>query len=61
MVCRRYIERYSYGNACTEDLWECLGSVDGTSVADIMHCWVSNVGFPIVKVGYTVGAVFFIL
>jgi aminopeptidase N len=46
------MERYSYANACTENLWECLGTVKGTSVADIMDCWVSNVGFPLIKVNF---------
>jgi len=48
---KTYIEKYAYGNARTEDLWESLsaGSKVG-NVAELMDCWINNVGFPIIRV-----------
>jgi len=47
---RAYMQRYKYSNACTQDLWDSLKSVSLVEVADLMDCWINNVGFPIIKV-----------
>ena len=47
---RGYIQTFKYSNACTQDLWTSLRSASGVDVATLMDCWVSNVGFPIIKV-----------
>ena len=47
---REYMQTFKYRNACTQDLWNSLRAASGVDVAMLMDCWVSNVGFPIIKV-----------
>ena len=47
---REYMQTFKYSNACTQDLWNSLRMASGVDVATLMDCWVSNVGFPIIKV-----------
>ena len=47
---RVYMQNYKYSNACTQDLWTSLRSMSSVDVANLMDCWVNNVGFPIIKV-----------
>jgi len=48
---RSYMTSYSYSNATTGELWASLSAASpGLDVADMMNCWVDNVGFPILKV-----------
>ena len=53
---RSYMQTYAYGNACTADLWASLSTISEVGdVADLMDCWVNNVGFPIIRVNLVKG------
>lgn len=45
-----YIRKFAWANARSADLWECLGSVDGNSIASIMNCWIEKPGFPTIQI-----------
>eukprot|EP01123_Difflugia_compressa_P005969 TRINITY_DN18102_c0_g1_i1.p1 TRINITY_DN18102_c0_g1~~TRINITY_DN18102_c0_g1_i1.p1 ORF type:complete len:732 (-),score=138.48 TRINITY_DN18102_c0_g1_i1:85-2145(-) len=48
-----YLNRFKYGNAVTEDLWQGLSEGSGVSVASIMDTWVKQMGFPVISVEET--------
>lgn len=43
-----YLKKFSYKNTVTNDLWQSLEEASGKPVADFMHRWTSQSGFPIV-------------
>ncbi len=45
-----YLNRYSYSNAETTDLWDALEEVTGEPVRAIMDSWVFQGGLPVVEV-----------
>lgn len=45
-----YIKKFSYRNAKTEDLWECLAEGSRKPVGQIMSTWTSQMGFPVIIV-----------
>ena len=45
---QQYLTKYAYSNALTEDLWEELGKASGFPVQDVMSCWTSKMGFPLI-------------
>ncbi|TRY77959.1 hypothetical protein TCAL_11219 [Tigriopus californicus] len=45
-----YIKKFSYRNARTEDLWECLAEGSQKPVGQIMSTWTSQMGFPVIVV-----------
>ncbi|XP_014604170.1 PREDICTED: puromycin-sensitive aminopeptidase isoform X1 [Polistes canadensis] len=45
-----YLNRHSYSNAETEDLWAALEEASNKSVRSVMSTWTKQQGFPIVKV-----------
>jgi tricorn protease interacting factor F2/3 len=47
---RSYTKKFSYSNASSEDLWECLESESKQPVSQIMEAWVRKVGFPLVSI-----------
>lgn len=47
-----YLERFSYSNAETEDLWEALEEASGLPVKQIMPTWTKQKGFPILEVNH---------
>lgn len=47
-----YLERFSYKNAETEDLWEALEEASGLPVRQIMPTWTKQKGFPILDVNH---------
>ena len=49
----RFLKRFIYANAVTQDLWDELGKVapDGTNVTKIMDTWTRQMGLPVVTVG----------
>jgi len=53
---RNYLKKYSYSNAATNDLWDCLSAAAGDKQvvpADVfMKSWVSTPGFPVINVEY---------
>jgi tricorn protease interacting factor F2/3 len=46
----QYLQRFRYSNASGHDLWSSLQEASGTEVSRIMEGWISQEGFPIVKV-----------
>jgi aminopeptidase N len=47
---RRYITAHMYSNTTTTDLWNSLSEVSGKPVAEIAAGWITQPGFPLVKV-----------
>jgi aminopeptidase N len=47
---RAYMAKHQYSNTTTADLWAALGKASGKPVADIASNWVTQSGFPVVKV-----------
>ncbi len=47
---RRYLERHSYANTETSDLWDALEEASEQPVRDIMDTWIFQGGFPVVSV-----------
>ena len=45
-----YLNKHSYGNAETSDLWDALGEASGKPVAEVMNSWVQQTGFPVLNV-----------
>eukprot|EP00095_Tigriopus_kingsejongensis_P003214 snap_masked-scaffold699_size109694-processed-gene-0.3 protein:Tk03214 transcript:snap_masked-scaffold699_size109694-processed-gene-0.3-mRNA-1 annotation:"GE21157" len=45
---KAYLERHSYGNATTEDLWAALGETSGHPVAEVMSMWTKKKGYPLI-------------
>lgn len=45
-----YLERHSYANAETEDLWAALEEASNKAVRNVMSTWTKQQGFPLVKV-----------
>lgn len=45
-----YLKKYSYANAKTEDLWDCLEKISGKPVAKVMKNWTSKSGHPLVSI-----------
>jgi tricorn protease interacting factor F2/3 len=43
-----YLDRFRYGNARTEDLWDALGRASGVAVAGVVSPWVDRPGHPVV-------------
>lgn len=48
-----YLKKHLYSNARTVDLWNGVSEATGQDVASIMHEWINNVGFPVLKVTET--------
>jgi aminopeptidase N len=47
---RRYMKRYTYGNAATDQLWAELAAATGKPVTDIAHDFTLQPGVPLVSV-----------
>lgn len=47
---RRYIKQYQFANATTQDLWNSIGEASNKDIAQMMHNWVYQPGFPLVSV-----------
>lgn len=46
---RRYLKKFQYSNAETQDLWECFSEASGQDISKIMSTWTKQMGFPIIK------------
>ena len=51
----QYLQKFRYGNASGHDLWSNLQEASGTDVSRIMEGWISQEGFPVVKVSLVGG------
>jgi aminopeptidase N len=49
-----YMKRHAYGNTETPDLWNAWSEVSGQDVAGLMHKWTTRMGYPYLKVLYSV-------
>ncbi len=49
---KRFLERYKYGNAVTNDLWRELEGVSskGLNITGIMDTWTRQMGYPVINV-----------
>ena len=45
-----YLDQHKYDNARQRDLWDALGEASDQPVADMMHSWVNQTGYPVVEV-----------
>lgn len=45
-----YLQKHSFGNATTSDLWNSIGGVSGAPVNDLMYGWVHQPGYPLITV-----------
>lgn len=46
----RYLNKFQYRNALTEDLWDSLAEESGLPVREVMTAWTKQVGYPVLKV-----------
>ena len=46
----QYLNKFKYGNAKTEDLWDALADASGKDVRSVMNIWTKKVGFPVISV-----------
>ena len=46
----KYLNKFKYSNAQTEDLWEELGKAAKKPVAQVMAGWTSQIGYPVISV-----------
>lgn len=44
-----YLNKFKYGNAKTEDLWDALSDASGKDVRKVMNIWTKKVGFPVIS------------
>ena len=47
---RHYLKKYSYKNASTEGLWQCLEEISNKPVSKLIHSWVNQKNFPVITV-----------
>ena len=49
---KRFLERFKYGNAVTNDLWKELVGVSskGLDITAIMDTWTRQMGYPVINV-----------
>ena len=45
---RAYFSKFAYQNTTADDLWQCLEEASGQPVAEVMHSWIQQPGYPIV-------------
>lgn len=46
----QYLQKFKYGNAKTNDLWEALSAASGKDVSKVMNIWTKKVGFPVISI-----------
>jgi len=44
-----YLNRFRFGNARTEDLWDSLGRISGEPVGAMLGPWIDRPGYPIIR------------
>lgn len=47
---RYYLQKFAYGTAASDDLWNSLEEVSGIPVNDLMQSWVLQKGYPVISV-----------
>ncbi|XP_044537581.1 glutamyl aminopeptidase [Gracilinanus agilis] len=46
----RYLEKYKFKNAKTDDFWEALEQASGKPVKEVMDTWTRQMGYPVLSV-----------
>lgn len=47
---RSYLQKYAYGNAQTDELWESMSEVSGVNIKEVMDTWTLQMGLPVVNI-----------
>jgi len=47
---QHYFKKHAYSNTTGDDLWQALSKTSGIDIASIMHTWITQSGFPYVKI-----------
>lgn len=47
---KSYFQKHAYANTEGDDLWKELSTASGKSIADFMNAWISQPGYPVLKV-----------
>jgi aminopeptidase N len=47
---KTYFATHAYGNTEGDDLWQALGTASGKNITGFMNTWISQPGYPVVKV-----------
>ncbi|XP_040185208.1 glutamyl aminopeptidase [Rana temporaria] len=48
--CQKYLERYHFDNAKTDDFWNSLAEASGEPVKEVMDTWTRQMGYPVLNV-----------
>mmetsp|Transcript_20082 Transcript_20082/g.42041 ORF Transcript_20082/g.42041 Transcript_20082/m.42041 type:complete len:860 (-) Transcript_20082:2-2581(-) len=48
---KKYLRKFGYKNATSNDLWSTLGSHSGKDVVGMMEKWTKVMGFPVITIG----------
>ena len=53
---KRFLEKYKYDNAITNDLWRELETISsaGLNITHIMDKWTRQMGFPVITVSLNI-------
>lgn len=54
---KTYFQKHAYKNTIGNELWDELGAASGKDVASIMNTWISQSGYPVLKVSRTAGEI----
>ncbi len=46
---KRYFDEHKFGNAAGDDLWDALSTATDLNIGEIMHTWLDQPGYPVVK------------
>jgi aminopeptidase N len=52
---KSYFTKYQYSNTTGDDLWGALSEASGKDIGGLMNTWISQSGFPLVKVSLSNG------
>ncbi len=47
---KRYLEKFEYGSASSEDFWNTMRKVSGMDVDKFVNCWIKRKGYPLIVV-----------
>ncbi|KAG5639615.1 hypothetical protein H0H81_010817 [Sphagnurus paluster] len=52
-----YLKKKLYANSVTNDLWEGIATATGKDIVNLMHNWISKIGFPVLTVTETAAGI----
>jgi len=50
LALNKYLHKFQYQNAITEDLWESIGDASGKPVKELMDTWTKKTGYPVLTI-----------